>query len=91
MSLDINSIPGFDAQIAHVGWGAALALGFGLFAPAVPSVLLAVGISFAKEAAEATGIAPWEPKQTWSSSLVDFGFFAVGIGLAALLFFIKSV
>jgi hypothetical protein len=84
-SFDINALPGFDAQIAHVGWGAFLVLAFALWLPAALAVALALLVSFGKEAFEATGIAFWEPRQRWSDSFIDFGFFAVGAGLSVIL------
>lgn len=84
-AFDVNSVPNFDAQIAHVGWGAFLTLAVTLWLPIGAAALIVLGVSFAKEAFEALGIAPWEPKQPWSSSLVDFGFFSVGIAAAIIL------
>lgn len=84
-SFDVNSIPGFDSQIAHVGWGAFLTLAFALWLPSWAAIALALFISFGKEALESLGKAFWEPKQSWSNSMVDFGFFAVGIGVSVIL------
>ncbi len=89
MAFDINSVSGFDAAAAHVASGAAIALGFSLFVPAYVAVLIAAGIAFTKEALEAIGIAPWEPKQSWSSSMIDFCQFLCGIGTAGLIFLIR--
>ncbi len=82
MAFDINSIPGFDAQVAHLATGAASTFAVALWLSQPVAGFLMLGIWFAKEAAEALGIAPWEPKQSWSSSMVDFAWFSAGIGLA---------
>lgn len=73
------------AQEAHVGWGLGLVLALALFIGPLSSIILVSGGAAAKEIAESLGVAPWEPKQTWLSSLVDFVFWCVGIGLAALV------
>lgn len=86
---DINSIPGLDAQLAHAFAGAFLVLALSLFLNPALAIAIATGISFGKEALEAIGIAPWEPKQTWASSMVDFGFFGAGILLSFVLLLLK--
>jgi hypothetical protein len=89
MSFNVNSISGFDAQAAHVGWGAFSTLALSLWLPLWAAVVVSIGVWFTKEALEATGKAPWEPKQTWFSSLIDFGFFSIGIGSALGLHLLK--
>lgn len=73
------------AQLAHVGWGAFLALAFALWLPVWEAALLAAFIGFGKEALEALGWALWEPKQTWPSSWRDFEFWLIGVALAFAL------
>jgi hypothetical protein len=73
------------AQLAHIGWGAALMFTLAHGLPYVASMMIVAGSMFLKEALEALGVAPWEPKQTWSSSMVDFAFFVVGIAWAAVV------
>jgi hypothetical protein len=89
MAFNINNIPGFDGQIAHVGWGAFSTLALALWLPLWAAVAISEGIWFTKEALEATGKAPWEPKQKWSDSLIDFGFFSIGIASALGLHLLK--
>lgn len=68
------------AQLAHVGWGFLLAA-VSLHVATLPvSCFFAGSIAAGKEAAESLGIAPWEGKQPWLSSTIDFLFFLVGIG-----------
>lgn len=88
MTIDINSIPGVDAMLAHAGWGAAIVLGSGLFLPWYVAMLIALGVAFVKEGSEALGIALWEPKQSWSSSMIDVLQFVYGIGPATGLLLI---
>lgn len=79
------------ATLAHVGWGAALTLAVGMFAGIRIGVAVALGIAVAKEAMEALGVAPWEGKQSWASSLNDVGQFAYGIGAAVILMGIHAI
>ena len=71
------------AQLAHIGWGGFLTLGFALFLPWWIAALIAAGIAFAKEATESLwGV--WEPAQPWGwpGAAEDFSFFLVGIGIS---------
>lgn len=70
------------AQLAHIGWGG---MGcFILWAKSVSrgySIIIVATLAAAKETSETIGIAFWEPKQPWLSSLEDFAFFLVGVGV----------
>lgn len=72
------------AQLAHVGWGAYLTLRLKPHFHWKGFIVIVV-FAFIKEVMEALGIAPWEPKQTWASSMIDFAFWVVGALLGALV------
>lgn len=74
---DLSNNNSFLAQAAHVGWG-----GFLAFIVPWPIVIV---FAFLKELLESLGWAIWEPKQSWSSSGIDFLFWCVGVALAVLL------
>ena len=81
----MNKLSFVTAQLAHFAWGAYLPFLIArahYYHPFAATLLIAA----AKESAEALGIAPWEPKQTWLSSAVDFGFFLLGVSTTAYLF-----
>lgn len=78
------------AQLAHVGWGGFMVLGFALYFPIWLAILLAVVISFGKEASESIW-GGWEAIQPWASGMRDFGFFVVGIGAAVVLMYVAHL
>jgi hypothetical protein len=90
MSFDINSVPSLDTAFAHAFAGMSIALAAALFVPDYLALLIALGFAFGKETLEATGLALWEPKQTWSSSLIDVSQFGYGIAAAAVVLLIKK-
>lgn len=71
------------AQLAHVGWGAALVFTLDRWLEVWAAIVVVAVLSFVKEALEAQGWAFWEAQQGWSSSLRDFEFFLIGIAWAA--------
>lgn len=78
------------AQMAHffAGWALTLTMAL-MINPFYAAGLVILG-SAAKEAAESLGIAPWEPKQDWPSSITDFGFFCLGIAWALFVVYALS-
>lgn len=78
------------AQLAHIGFGGLLCYILRKFIGPWKSVAAVAAFAALKESAESFGIAPWEPKQPWGSSTVDFAFFLVGIGAFLLFTHIKT-
>lgn len=85
MAFDINSIPGYDAQSLHVFFAATCVLALADHVSLPVSFLVTLAVCFVKEAMESLGIAPWEPKQPWANSMIDFAFLAGGAGTAFIL------
>lgn len=69
------------AQEAHFAWGyliyTSLIMIFRVSHPV--AVVAELAISGGKEALEALGWAPWEAKQTWGDSGLDFALFQLGL------------
>jgi hypothetical protein len=80
-----NNFNWMVAQLAHLAWGAYLPFLFARVHFWHPFMLTLLFTGF-KEALESLGCAPWEDKQTWFSSGIDFLFFVLGCSLTALLF-----
>ncbi len=72
------------AQLAHIGWGGFLTLLAAIFLPMEIAVAIAAAIAAGKESTESIwGV--WEAKQPWSSSLIDFAYFLIGIATAVTI------
>lgn len=83
MNANLNT-PNSVAQLAHIGWGAALTFALALFMPTWPAAGVASLLAFSKEFIEYRwGV--WEAKTPWYDSLEDFLYFLVGIMPAILL------
>lgn len=73
------------AALAHVAWGGWMVYLAHEFLTLGWAVTLATLIAVAKECAEGLGIATWEERTPWSSSIRDIEWFVVGIGISFVI------
>lgn len=83
MKISFNDIV---AQLAHIGWGGWLPFLLARVLHSYHGFAWTLGLALAKESLETLGIAPWEPKQPWLGSAIDYTFFVLGALITYALF-----